>query len=76
MPAVYVGQTDNPVEQRLQEHLVRYHSGLCIHHHFIGLLPLISDRYNPIPHGETVLEVEAALAEVLHWTGCSVFGAH
>jgi hypothetical protein len=75
-PAVYVGQSAVPPEERFDQHRRGYRSSRHVRRHGVRLRPRLYRNYNPLPDRDTALATETRLAERLRKRGFTVFGGH
>ena len=75
-PAVYVGQSAVPPEERFQQHLDGYKSSRYVRRYGVRLRPRLYRAHNPLPSRVAALEREKELARRLRKRGYTVFGGH
>ncbi len=74
-PAVYVGMTGLPPEERLANHVAGYKSSYWVRRYGTRLLPELFEYLNPMPF-EAAAEMERDLAADLRRQGYTVLGGH
>lgn len=74
-PAVYVGMTGLPPEERLANHVNGYKSSYWVRRFGVRLRPELFEYLNPMPF-EAAAEMERDLAEDLRRQGYTVLGGH
>jgi hypothetical protein len=74
-PALYVGMTGLPPEQRFENHLEGLKSSRYVKKYGVKLLPEMYEYLNPMPY-EAALQMELELAEELRDQGYTVTGGH
>jgi hypothetical protein len=75
-PAVYVGQSAIPPEERFRQHLDGYKSSKHVRRYGRRLRPRLYRAQNPLPNRTAALEKEKELALRLRKRGYTVYGGH
>lgn len=74
-PALYVGMTGLPPDERFSNHLEGVKSSRYVKKYGVRLLPEMYEYLNPMPY-EAALQMELELAEDLRGQGYTVTGGH